>query len=240
MNYLHVYINLCRTRSNKMKSNDEYRESHHIFPVSIFGKNDKVVNLTAREHYIAHLLLFKICLKRYGEKHSYTKKMANALIMMINENEFVLRRYPSRYYETARNIWKKHWINPILNPKNRRYGKDNNMYKIGSKHPLYGTTRSDETKQKISIANKGKLIGDKNPSKRDDVKKKISESWKNREKIPRDKNKRTKISESQMFEILELWKKEKNNGMTGYRFCKIYHTIYNVKHSTIGNLIFKK
>lgn len=40
----------------------EYFETHHIVPKSLGGTDDKnnLVNLTAREHYIAHLLLVKI------------------------------------------------------------------------------------------------------------------------------------------------------------------------------------
>lgn len=223
----------------KVKSKDEYRESHHIFPISIFGKNNKTVNLTAREHYIAHMLLYKICYKRYGEKHRHTRKMANAIIMMINNNSLTQRLYPSRYYEKARNIWRKNWINPVLDRNNRKYGKDNYMYQIGEKHPLYGTTHSEETKRKISLSNKGKLTGDKNPAKREDVRKKISESWKNRKKITRDNNKRSKLSEKQVTEILELWKEEKEKGMSGYRFCRKYNKQYNVTPSAISNLLYK-
>lgn len=69
MNYLKTYINLCRTRSSNSKSQDVYRESHHVFPVSVFGKNEFLVNLTPREHYIAHWLLYRLCMKRYGKNH---------------------------------------------------------------------------------------------------------------------------------------------------------------------------
>ncbi len=240
MNYLRIYINLCKSRMEEIKSNDVYRESHHVFPISIFGKNDRTVNLTPREHYIAHLLLYKICENRYGEKHGYTKKMANAVIMMTNDNYKTPRILPSRYYEQARNIWRKHWTNPVSDINNRRYGKDNHMYQIGEKHPLYGTTRTEDTKRKISLANKGKLLGDKNPSKREDVRKKISESWKNRKKITRDNNKRSKLLEKQVTEILELWKEEKEKGMSGYRFCRKYNKQYNVTPSAISNLIYRK
>jgi len=47
-------------------------------------------------------------------------------------------------------------------------------------HPWIGKHHTEETKIKISIANKNKLSGDKNPSKREDVKVKISEKLKGR------------------------------------------------------------
>jgi hypothetical protein len=217
---------------NETKSEEIYRESHHIFPTSIFGKNKRTVNLTPREHYIAHWLLYKICLKRYGELHPRTKKMANAMSMMICESALQSRMYPSRYYDHARNIWRKHWENP----SKPRYGKDNHMYQIGENHPRFGVKLSDETKRKIGDANKGRLAGTNNPSKREDVRKKISDSWIGREPITRDKNPRTKITEKQVKEIQEMWLAERNH-ISGYAFCRKYCEVYGVKPAAIGNLI---
>jgi hypothetical protein len=77
MNYLKHYIKLMRKAKNRSKLAG-YTEKHHIFPTSIFGKNDSIAILTAKEHYIAHMLLFKACYNRYGENHYKTKKMAFA------------------------------------------------------------------------------------------------------------------------------------------------------------------
>ena len=64
------------------KSAPCYVERHHIFIKAIFGENDRVVYLTAREHVLAHLLLFKACLKRYGRHHWKTWKVAGAATAM--------------------------------------------------------------------------------------------------------------------------------------------------------------
>ena len=64
MNYLKVYCNLIRKAENRIPP-EGYTEKHHTFPKSIFGNNTRVVVLTAREHYIAHTLLAKICIKKY-------------------------------------------------------------------------------------------------------------------------------------------------------------------------------
>lgn len=77
MNYFKNYSKLIRNAQCR-ENPSVYCEKHHIFPVSIFGKNNSIVVLTAKEHYIAHLLLYKICLKRYGLDHRYTIKMARA------------------------------------------------------------------------------------------------------------------------------------------------------------------
>lgn len=46
----------------------------------------------------------------------------------------------------------------------------------GNGNPMYGKNHSDETKQKISEINKGRLLGDKNPSKRPEIREKISKT----------------------------------------------------------------
>jgi hypothetical protein len=105
MNYLKVYCKLVKSaerRNWKKKSSDSYLEGHHIFPVSIYGKNNRVVYLTAREHFLAHWLLYKICLKRYGIRNKKTFNMGSAFAMMCVSNNLQERRYTSRQYEIAR------------------------------------------------------------------------------------------------------------------------------------------
>lgn len=63
MTYSAVYCALISKRLNNPISKDDcYCESHHIIPKSEGGDNsaENLVNLTAREHYIAHLLLARI------------------------------------------------------------------------------------------------------------------------------------------------------------------------------------
>ena len=87
MNYLKVYCNLIR-KAQQRQVVEGYVEKHHIFPVSIFGKNNKIVVLTGREHYISHALLEKIYLKRYGINNWKTKKMIFAYCNMNAINEY--------------------------------------------------------------------------------------------------------------------------------------------------------
>lgn len=58
--YYKWYIKLTSKQDIRL---DCYTEKHHIIPRSMGGKDTKenLVVLTAREHYIAHLLLTKIC-----------------------------------------------------------------------------------------------------------------------------------------------------------------------------------
>ena len=57
MNYLKLYATLVK----KAKSRDapDLYERHHVFPKSIYGKNNFLVKLSPREHYVAHALLYR-------------------------------------------------------------------------------------------------------------------------------------------------------------------------------------
>ena len=76
--YAHVYMNLMERAKTRVPSG--YTERHHIIPRSFGGSNSKenIVRLTAREHFIAHLLLTKITT---GEN---LRKMQFALAYMLS------------------------------------------------------------------------------------------------------------------------------------------------------------
>lgn len=131
MNYQKIYNQIIKKRQieiiNKKLS---YCEAHHIVPKSMGGTNDKsnIVNLTAREHFIAHWLLFRIY------KNS---EMAYALKSMKNSNkqnaQSKNKYINSRAYEEA-----KFFCAKLLSIQNK------------------GRKESEETKNKKSISLKGK------------------------------------------------------------------------------------
>jgi len=136
MNYLKHYCNLIRKAENRTLP-EGYTEKHHIFPISIFGKNKRVVALTAREHYIAHVLLEKVYIKRYGLKDHRTIKMTYAHSIMKGNGGYV----NSYLYECAR----------------IRFSET----KKGKNHPMFGKFHSEETKAKISETKRGKTAWNK-------------------------------------------------------------------------------
>jgi hypothetical protein len=160
MNYLKVYCNLIRKAEKrgytkkKAKEQGLYVEGHHTFPVSIFGKNKRIVYLTAREHYIAHALLVKICISRYELYHWKSKKMIYAFWGMNNqENNLQQRYFNSKIYESAR-------IKYINISKEFRHNKDSlrklkqSLKNLGEKHP---------SKKPESRERKRKLLLEHNP-----------------------------------------------------------------------------
>lgn len=67
MNYQKIYDDLI-SRAKARESIEGYTEKHHIVPKCMGGTDDKenIAVLTAREHYVAHLLLVKIYPEKLG------------------------------------------------------------------------------------------------------------------------------------------------------------------------------
>ncbi len=72
-----------------------------MFIRAVFGENDRVVCLTAREHFIAHLLLWKACRNRYGIQHWKTAKTGKAVQAMSMKSGFTEKRYVLNSHEFA-------------------------------------------------------------------------------------------------------------------------------------------
>ena len=122
--------------STKNRVLDCYTEKHHIIP-RCMGGDDSVENLvvlTAREHYIAHLLLTKCTSSVYKQKMSY------ALWNMVNRDNG--ERTSSTNYSNVRT-------------KHAKMLSENSS---GSGNPMFGKQVSDETRQKISAKNKGRKL----------------------------------------------------------------------------------
>lgn len=83
MNYLKQYILLIRKAQKRDMSVDTYYEKHHVFPKSLYGENLNLVLLTYKEHLVAHHLLYKASVKRYGINHYKTIKLEQALFCML-------------------------------------------------------------------------------------------------------------------------------------------------------------
>jgi hypothetical protein len=149
MNYLKVYCNLIRKVENRIPP-EGYVEKHHTFPKSIFGNNNRIVVLTAKEHYVAHLLLWKICKRRYGSKNEKTIKMFYALWMFqVNPNQSSNRKISSRTYKILKEKFSKirsvdsYWYGQHL--KGRERMKMNLKWKKEQKE------RNDRQKKKYMI-----------------------------------------------------------------------------------------
>jgi hypothetical protein len=94
MDYQKIYNQIVEKAKNRML--EGYKEKHHIIPKCLGGKNDKdnLVELTAREHFLCHMLLCEI--------YHNENKLKHALFLMaigkqkIKEKTYVIG---SRVYE---------------------------------------------------------------------------------------------------------------------------------------------
>lgn len=101
MNYQKIYNDLIKHAKMQKIETNQYVEVHHIIPRSLNGSDDNsnLVSLTARQHYIAHMLLVKIA-EMHNDLNEY-KKMLYAFNCMKwgridGKRAF---RYNSRLYQ---------------------------------------------------------------------------------------------------------------------------------------------
>jgi hypothetical protein len=132
MDYQRIYNQIIERAQNRKL--EGYKERHHIIPKCMGGSNDKsnLVDLTAREHFICHMLLCEI--------HPDENKLVTSLWLMVigkkrkKENQYLIG---SRIYESLK-------IKNSLNQSKIKKGRK----------------LSEETKQKMRQAKLGKKLSD--------------------------------------------------------------------------------
>ena len=144
-----------RKAENRKLPKLSYKEEHHIFPVSIFGKNKTLVELTAREHFVAHLLLWKYYQKKYGNKNEKTKKMLNAVWYMTHIDN---KKINSKIYETLK-INKAIIMSEQMSGENHPMKKEEHRIKIsGENHYLFGKKQKREIVDKYIEAHQHQAV----------------------------------------------------------------------------------
>ena len=120
--------------SCKQQEINGFYEKHHIIPRSLGGTDEvsNLVKLTARQHFIAHLILSKMF------KGQSSIKMHHAAWNMVNRDKGI--RTNSRTYEELR----------------KKRSELLSVMFAGENNPMYGKTLTDEHKQAISSKLKGK------------------------------------------------------------------------------------
>jgi len=112
MNYLYHYHSLIERARTRITTG--YKESHHIIPKCSGGGNDpaNLVDLTAREHYIAHILLAKIHggtlwhavnlmgrLKKYSNRHYEKARIEHSKLLSEQNKRTKTKPKETRYYK---------------------------------------------------------------------------------------------------------------------------------------------
>lgn len=165
MDYEKIYAQLIEHRKqNKIVDKSISIERHHIKPKKIYPElakdKDNIVTLTYKEHFLAHHLLFKIYLNKFGKHDKRTIKMAYAFKRMcfdkkhnckINIRQYaIIKQITSQdTSETVKKYWKslsdeqyKEFINSHI-----LRGKANGMY--GKGHLISGENNGAYNKKWI-------------------------------------------------------------------------------------------
>ena len=175
MDYRKIYIKIIRNAKsqNRRKGDGNYYEQHHILPKSLFPlwakRNSNLVLLTAREHFFVHELLTKI----YP-----SKEMKFALFAFINRPNADYKIGP-RTYEKLRAL-RAQLISETMKGNNFNIGRKpwNAGIKMDDEHKnfLRGIKRSNKARENISKAH----IGKSNGPHSEETKRKISRANKGR------------------------------------------------------------
>jgi hypothetical protein len=163
MDYKKIYDNLMKSRLSikterfKEKKIGVYFEGHHIIPKCKGGlgnsnrpkNNPNIVLLTAREHFLAHWLLWRI----YGDR-----QMALAFHKMISSTNKTKRITSSRGYSEAKEAFRKTNIGNthgkgkikiISEDQKRKQSETMKGRYDGENNPFFGKKHNDESKEKI-------------------------------------------------------------------------------------------
>lgn len=160
MNYQKIYDSIIQKAKseNRQKGNGIYYESHHIIPKCMGGINTKEnrVLLTAREHYICHKILFRLHTnnkKLALAYHSLTYTMQDKRKIKLSSRDFELARKAASLASSGKN-------NPRYGAVLSKETKEKMSKALtGLPSRNKGMSHSQETRNKISIATKGKNLG---------------------------------------------------------------------------------
>lgn len=160
--YSNCYYNIINRAKSRQIDSLGYIEKHHIIPKSLGGTNapENLVQLTAKEHFICHLLLPKMTT---GDQK---RKMIHAAWRMAIQKKPDQKRYKvsSKVYEMIK-IQRSEYLKTLVGPLNPNYGNKT------------GRTSADFTPQwraNISSSKKGKTTWNKGIERTDEEKAKIS------------------------------------------------------------------
>ena len=152
MTYDKFIQNILNTRG-RFACLDGYHERHHIIPKCMNGSNskDNLIDLYAREHFIAHKLLAEENPQNYQLKYAYWNMCQ--CTGRDGQNKYIPT--PEEYEEA------RIFCHEAMS---------------GENHPMYGKHYSEEVKKRMSESHKGQVPYNKGKSMSEVQKKKLSEA----------------------------------------------------------------
>lgn len=170
LTYEEFINNILETRG-RFACGEVYHEKHHIVPRCMDGGNeeDNLIDLFAREHFIAHRLLAK--------ENPYNKSLTYAWYMMSTMGNLRGCEISPEEYEEARIAYSKSRKGVSLSEETRRkLSISHKGLQAGEKNPMYGKATwakgkhfSEEHRKKIGDGNRGKIHSEELRKKQSDI-----------------------------------------------------------------------
>lgn len=175
--YTKWYYSIINNRITNPHQKDLYTEKHHIIPKSFGGSNKKenLVRLSAREHFLVHWLLPKMCLSS-----DHRIKMNHSLLRLMSASDFIETHKWSKWqYHIAKSKKTAALKEARKNGKDPRLGKKHSAEakekmrnaKLGIKRNpefcryLKNRVVSDETRKKLSESLTGRIFSEESRKK---------------------------------------------------------------------------
>lgn len=162
--YTQIYNTLIERAKSRTLFKDLYTEKHHIIPRSLGGDNspDNIAILTAKEHYICHLLLIRITEGPNRTKMRYAAfKFASSNPYQKQRHKVTARQY--QYLKEQLAIANKERPGPNLGKRLSQEQKDKISSSLKGKNT---TPKTDEHRKAISLAKTGQKQSQETKDKR--------------------------------------------------------------------------
>lgn len=183
------YNRIIENAKHRISIDSEYYEIHHIIPKCMNGSNttQNLVKLTAREHYVCHILLVKMVddknfniRLRYalsfmsattGKQYSYIRKIIRDNMVGENNPRYGKTQSIETKEKISNNAKIRYANGQVPSFKGCKHKPETieamkqklSKMMSGQNNPFYGKKHSEETRQHISEILKGKMVGEANP-----------------------------------------------------------------------------
>lgn len=119
--YTSIYFSIIELSRNRNISG--YTEKHHIIPKSLGGTNEQsnLVKLSAREHYICHVLLTRMTT---GKNKSKMVHAASAFITWASSRHDRKIKINSKIFQTLKELRQQNLIEEMSKPENKKKSSD--------------------------------------------------------------------------------------------------------------------
>ena len=137
-----------------------YKERHHIIPRSLGGEDiaENIVELTAREHFICHLLLIRMVVNT-----DHRRKMIYAAWQQSRPRNYTGLTTTNRTYEILKKQMSESYRGRKRLPFSEEWKHNMSLRALGDKNPMFGRKHTEQSKERMSENRIGKCVGQDNP-----------------------------------------------------------------------------